>query len=95
MKKILITGSAGFIGSNLCDRFLKDGFFVFGMDNLITGSTENISHLNNNSNFEFIEQDVTKHITIKDKLDFIFHFASPASPIDYLKYPIQIIVYLL
>ena len=89
MKKILVTGSAGFIGSNLCDRFLKDGFFVFGMDNLITGSTENISHLNNNSNFEFIEQDVTKHITIKDKLDFIFHFASPASPIDYLKYPIE------
>ena len=89
MKKILITGSAGFIGSNLCDRFLKDGFFVFGMDNLITGSIKNISHLNNNSNFEFIEQDVIKHITIKDKLDFIFHFASPASPIDYLKYQIQ------
>jgi len=89
LKKILITGSAGFIGSNLCDRFLKDGFFVFGMDNLITGSTENISHLSTNSNFEFIEQDVTKYISIKDKLDFVFHFASPASPIDYLKYPIQ------
>ena len=73
----------------LVDRFLNDGFFVYGIDNLITGSLSNISHNNSNKNFEFIEHDITKYIDIKDKIDFILHFASPASPIDYLNYPIQ------
>ena len=89
MKKIVITGAAGFIGSNLVDRLIDMGFFVYGIDNLITGSLDNLSHLNSNSNFNFINQDVTKYISIKDKIDFVFHFASPASPIDYLDYPIE------
>ena len=89
MKNIVITGAAGFIGSNLTDRLIGEGFFVYGIDNLITGSLENISHLNSNNSFEFINHDITKYIDIKDKIDYIFHFASPASPIDYLKYPIQ------
>ena len=89
MKKIVITGAAGFIGSNLVDRLINEGFFVYGIDNLITGSLDNISHLNSNNNFDFINHDVTKYIDIKDKIDYVFHFASPASPIDYLKYPIQ------
>ena len=89
MKKIVITGAAGFIGSNLTDRLINEGFFVYGIDNLITGSLENLSHLNFNNYFEFINHDVTKYIDIKDKIDYVFHFASPASPIDYLEYPIQ------
>ena len=89
MKKIVITGAAGFIGSNLVDKLLNEGFFVFGIDNLITGSLDNLSHLNSNNNFDFINYDVTKHMDIKDKIDYVFHFASPASPIDYLEYPIQ------
>ena len=89
MKKIVITGAAGFIGSNLVDKLLNEGYFVYGIDNLITGSLDNLSHLNSNNNFEFVNQDVTKYIDIKDKIDYVFHFASPASPIDYLKYPIQ------
>lgn len=89
MKKILITGAAGFLGSHLCDRFLKEGYHVTGMDNFITGDIKNISHLSNNSNFDFIEHDVTEFIKINDNLDYILHFASPASPIDYLKIPIQ------
>ena len=89
MKKIVITGSAGFIGSNLVDKLLNEGYFVYGIDNLITGSLDNLSHLNSNNNFEYVNHDVTKYIDIKDKIDYVFHFASPASPIDYLKYPIQ------
>ena len=89
MKKIVITGAAGFIGSNLVDKLLNEGYFVYGIDNLITGSLDNLSHLNSNNNFEFVNHDVTKYIDIKDKIDYVFHFASPASPIDYLEYPIQ------
>jgi dTDP-glucose 4,6-dehydratase len=89
MKKVLITGAAGFLGSHLCDRFIKDGYFVIGMDNFITGDKKNLQHLNSHPNFEFIEHDVTEFIKIDGDLDFILHFASPASPIDYLKIPIQ------
>ena len=89
MKKIVITGAAGFIGSNLVDRLINEGFFVYGIDKLITGSLDNLSHLNSNNNFDFVNHDVTKYIDIKDKIDYVFHFASPASPIDYLEYPIQ------
>jgi dTDP-glucose 4,6-dehydratase len=89
MKKILITGAAGFLGSHLCDRFLKEGYHVIGMDNFITGDKKNISHLSNNSNFEFIEHDVSEFIKVDGTIDYILHFASPASPIDYLKIPIQ------
>ncbi|OYX24687.1 MAG: NAD-dependent dehydratase [Flavobacteriales bacterium 32-35-8] len=89
MKKVLITGAAGFLGSHLTDRFLKEGYYVIGMDNFITGDKKNIKHLEHNPNFEFIEYDVTKHISIDGGLDYILHFASPASPIDYLKIPIQ------
>ena len=89
MKKVLITGAAGFLGSHLCDRFLYEGYFVIGMDNFITGDKKNISHLDNNPNFEFIEHDVTEFIKIEGALHYILHFASPASPIDYLKIPIQ------
>jgi len=88
-KKVLITGAAGFLGSHLCDRFLNEGFYVIGMDNFITGDPKNIIHLEDNSNFQFIQHDVTKHITLETNLDYILHFASPASPIDYLKIPIQ------
>jgi len=88
-KKVLITGAAGFLGSHLCDKFLAENFHVIGMDNFITGDPKNLKHLEDNSNFEFIEHDVTKHITIEGELHYILHFASPASPIDYLKIPIQ------
>lgn len=89
MKKILITGASGFLGSHLCDHFIKENFYVIGMDNFITGDKKNIEHLFSNTNFEFIEHDVTEHIEIDGALDYILHFASPASPIDYLKIPIQ------
>lgn len=88
-KTTLITGAAGFLGSHLCDRFIKESHHVIAMDNLITGDIKNIEHHFSNTNFEFIEHDVTKHIEIPGKLDYILHFASPASPIDYLKIPIQ------
>jgi dTDP-glucose 4,6-dehydratase len=89
MKSILITGAAGFLGSHLCDRFIKDGFRVLGMDNLITGNLKNIEHLFGHPNFEFVKHDVSKYIHVPGELHYILHFASPASPIDYLKIPIQ------
>ncbi|WP_149277105.1 UDP-glucuronic acid decarboxylase family protein [Pareuzebyella sediminis] len=89
MKRILITGAAGFLGSHLCDRFVEEGYHVIGMDNLITGDLKNIEHLFKLANFEFYNHDVTKFVSVPNELDFILHFASPASPIDYLKIPIQ------
>ncbi|MCX6200333.1 MAG: SDR family oxidoreductase [Bacteroidetes bacterium] len=89
MKRILITGAAGFLGSHLCDRFIKEGFKVVGMDNLITGDLKNIEHLFKLENFEFYNHDVSKFVHVPGDLDYILHFASPASPIDYLKIPIQ------
>ncbi|WAC10057.1 UDP-glucuronic acid decarboxylase family protein [Dyadobacter pollutisoli] len=89
MKRVLITGAAGFLGSHLCERFLKEGMYVIGMDNLITGDMRNIEHLMPNPNFEFNHHDVTKFVHVPGELDYIMHFASPASPIDYLKIPIQ------
>jgi dTDP-glucose 4,6-dehydratase len=89
MKRILITGAAGFLGSHLCDRFIKEGYFVIGMDNLITGDLKNIDHLFKLKEFEFYNHDVSKFVTVAGELDYILHFASPASPIDYLKIPIQ------
>lgn len=89
MKTILITGAAGFLGSHLCDRFINDGYKVIGMDNLITGRLNNIEHLFKLENFEFYNHDVSKFIHVSGSLDYILHFASPASPIDYLKIPIQ------
>src|SRR6187397_2023257 len=88
-KTTLITGAAGFLGSHLCDRFINEGHHVIAIDNLITGDIKNIEHHFSNKDFEFIEHDVTKHIEIAGKLDYILHFASPASPSDYLKIPIQ------
>lgn len=88
MKRILITGGAGFLGSHLCDRFIKEGYKVIAMDNLITGAMKNIEHLMPLENFEFYHHDVSKYIHVPGDLDYILHFASPASPIDYLKIPI-------
>lgn len=89
MKKVLITGAAGFLGSHLCDKFLNEGFYVIGMDNFITGDIKNLKHLEKHPDFEFIKHDVTEFVEINGQLDYILHFASPASPIDYLKIPIQ------
>lgn len=89
MKRILITGGAGFLGSHLCDRFIKEGYHVIAMDNLITGDLKNIEHLFHLKQFEFFHHDVSKFIHVPGELDYILHFASPASPIDYLKIPIQ------
>jgi dTDP-glucose 4,6-dehydratase len=88
-QRILITGAAGFLGSHLCDRFIREGFHVIGMDNLITGRMANIEHLLPLADFDFYHQDVSKFIHIPSELHYILHFASPASPIDYLKIPIQ------
>lgn len=88
-KRVLITGAAGFLGSHLCDRFVKEGYQVIGMDNLITGDLKNIEHLFKLPEFEFYHHDVTTFVHVPGKLDYILHFASPASPIDYLKIPIQ------
>jgi dTDP-glucose 4,6-dehydratase len=89
MKTVLVTGAAGFLGSHLCDRFIKENYRVIGMDNLITGDLRNIEHLFKLEHFEFYHHDVTKFVHIPGRLDYILHFASPASPIDYLKIPIQ------
>lgn len=88
-KRVLITGAAGFLGSHLCDRFIQEGFQVIGMDNLITGDLHNIEHLFKHPDFEFYHHDVTKFVFVPGELHYILHFASPASPIDYLKIPIQ------
>ena len=89
MKRTLVTGGAGFLGSHLCDRFIQEGHQVICVDNFITGRPENIAHLIGNPSFSFIELDVTNYIYVDGPLDYILHFASPASPVDYLKYPIQ------
>ncbi|MBK7476942.1 MAG: SDR family oxidoreductase [Haliscomenobacter sp.] len=89
MKKVLITGGAGFLGSHLCDRFIQEGYHVVAMDNLLTGSMRNIEHLFPLPQFEFYHHDVTRFVHVPGPLDYILHFASPASPIDYLKMPIQ------
>jgi dTDP-glucose 4,6-dehydratase len=89
VKRTLITGGAGFLGSHMCDRLIAEGHFVICMDNLITGNMDNIAHLFGNNHFRFIKHDVTEYIYVEGEVDFILHFASPASPIDYLKLPIQ------
>ena len=88
-KRVLVTGAAGFIGSHLCDRFIKEGYEVIGMDNLLTGNIANIEHLFGLKEFSFAHHDVSKFVHVPGRLDYILHFASPASPIDYLKMPIQ------
>ena len=88
-ERVLITGAAGFLGSHLCERFLKEGYHVIGMDNLITGDLRNIEHLFPLEQFEFHNHDVSKFVHVAGDLKYILHFASPASPIDYLKIPIQ------
>lgn len=88
-ERVLITGGAGFLGSHLCDRFLKEGFHVIAMDNLITGDLKNIEHLFKSADFEFYNHDVSSFVHVPGELKYILHFASPASPIDYLKIPIQ------
>ncbi len=88
-KRILITGGAGFLGSHLCERFLKEGYYVLAMDNLITGNIKNIEHLMHRSDFEYYHSDVSNYVHVSGDLDYILHFASPASPIDYLQMPIQ------
>src|SRR5689334_6433477 len=88
-KTAVVTGAAGFLGSHLSDRLLAEGYKVIGLDNLVTGNVRNIEHLAKNEDFDFIKQDVTKFIYLPGKIDLIFHFASPASPIDYLQIPIQ------
>lgn len=89
MKKVLITGSAGFIGSHLCDKFIEEGFYVIGLDSFLTGSPDNIAHLIGNERFKFIKYDVTNFIYVPDNIDIILHFACPASPVDYLNFPIH------
>ncbi len=89
MAKVIITGGAGFLGSHLCDRFIAEGDKVICIDNLITGSADNIAHLFGNPNFQFIHHDVTNYIYVPGEVDYVLHFASPASPIDYLQLPIQ------
>ena len=88
-KRVLVTGAAGFLGSHLCDRFIKEGCEVIGMDNLLTGNIKNIEHLFPLKEFQFYHHDITKYIHVPGEIDYILHFASPASPIDYLKMPIQ------
>ncbi|MDQ3534424.1 MAG: SDR family oxidoreductase [Bacteroidota bacterium] len=88
-KRVLITGGAGFLGSHLCDRFIREGFHVTAMDNFLTGSINNIEHLMGHKDFDFFECDVSKYVHVPGNLDYVLHFASPASPIDYLKMPIQ------
>ena len=88
-KRVLITGAAGFIGSHLCDRFIKEGCHIIGMDNLLTGNLANIEHLFPREDFEFYHHDITKYVHVPGDIHYILHFASPASPIDYLKMPIQ------
>ncbi len=88
-KTAVVTGAAGFLGSHLTDRLLKEGYRVIGIDNLLTGSERNIAHLAGNADFKFIHQDVTEYLYLPGEVDLVFHFASPASPIDYLKLPIQ------
>ena len=87
--RVLITGAAGFLGSHLADRFLRSGHAVVGIDNFITGSRENLRHLDGRDDFTLVEHDVSKYIDIEGPLDGVLHFASPASPIDYLELPIQ------
>src|SRR5947207_14052886 len=87
-RSAVVTGGAGFLGSHLTDRLLAEGFRVVGIDNFITGSTANIEHLAGNEDYRFIKQDVTRYLFLDEEVDVAFHFASPASPIDYLEHPI-------